>query len=278
MQVADLLTEEWRAIRATIRKRWQISLRYPLSFIFWTLSPILFLLPMLIYSSFIAGGRYSENLRELAGTADVWLFVGIGLVTMRFVLAIMWESTYSIREEEFLGTIEAVYVAPISRFSMILGNTLFSAQRASFVLAIQLLAVWVIFPEVTVVGIFCALGYAIIAIVFVQGLAMILSGIVLTLKQGWKIIFTMEMLLGIITPAAFPLDILPQTIRSISIWSPFTIIIEGFRKSILEGMPPHILRDITYLTITSMGIYLIGLFSFYRMERSLRERGLIGKY
>lgn len=272
------LRNEWIAIGAMVRKRWQISLRYPLSFAFWTLSPILFLLPMIIYSSFLAGGRYSENLRELTGTADVWLFVGIGLVTMRFILAIMWESTYAIRDEEFLGTLEPVYVSPVSRFSIILGNTLFSAQRASGVLTIQLFAVWMLFPEVTLQRIAVALVYAVLAVVFVQGLAMLLGGIVLTLKQGWKIIFMMEMVLGIITPSAFPLEVLPDTLRRVSEWSPFTIIIEGFRNTLLLGPSQSLILDLISIATMSLLAYFIGIFAFDRMEYRLRAKGLIGKY
>ncbi len=278
MQVTSPLRDEWIAINAMVRKRWQISLRYPLSFAFWTLSPILFILPMIIYSSFISGGRYNANLLELTGTADVWLFVGIGLVTLRFMLAIMWESTYTIREEELLGTLEAVYTSPISRFSLILGNTLFSAERASGVLAVQLIAAWFLFPEISAERIGIALIYVVIAVVFVQGLAMFLAGIVLTLKQGWKIIFTFEMFLSIITPSAFPLAVLPAPLQAISKWSPFTIIIEGFRNTLLLGPSPTIVKDIMTVALMSVIVYFIGVYSFNRMEQRLRTKGLIGKY
>ncbi len=270
--------EEMAAVNAIIRRRWEISLRYPLSFVFWTFSPILYLLPMLIFADFIVGGRYSDSLFKLTGIRDVWLFVGVGMISLRFLYGVMWESAYSIREEEFHGTLEPVYVAPMTRFSFILGNTLFSAQRGILVLLVQLLVVKLLLPQLSMYRIILSMVFIVLGVFLIQGMALVLGGIVLTVKEGWKILFTIEMLLSLITPAAFPVGVLPEPMRIVSTYSPLTIIVEGFRNVLLLGAGVLDLSQVGVLFLFILFFHVVGIWYFRLQDMKLRGTGRLGQY
>ena len=55
-------TGELRAAWALAEKRWRIDFRYPMSLLYFSVAPILWLLPQLIYGSAIIGGRFQAVL------------------------------------------------------------------------------------------------------------------------------------------------------------------------------------------------------------------------
>ena len=59
---------EMRGVRAIFVKAWKIQRRYPLSLAFFIFSPLLWLLPHLIYGTAVSGGRYSATLEALIGS------------------------------------------------------------------------------------------------------------------------------------------------------------------------------------------------------------------
>ena len=129
---------ELRAAWAIAEKRWRIELRYPLSLLYFSVAPILWLLPQLIYGSALIGGRFSDELQALTGTNDVWVYTSLGLVFNMFVAITLWSTAYGIRREEWTGTFEIMYITPISRFTIIFGNALKSIMHNGFGLAIQM--------------------------------------------------------------------------------------------------------------------------------------------
>ena len=129
---------ELRVIWALAEKRWRIDFRYPLALLYFSISPILWLLPQLVYGSALVGGRYSEELVAATGTNDVWVFTSLGLVFNMFVAITLWGTAFGIRREEWTGTFDAIYVAPINRTSIIFGNALKSLMQSSIGLSIQM--------------------------------------------------------------------------------------------------------------------------------------------
>ena len=179
-------TGELRAAWALAEKRWRIDFRYPMSLLYFSVAPILWLLPQLIYGSAIIGGRFSSELQALAGTNDVWVYSSLGLVFNMFVGVTLWGTAYGIRREEWTGTFENIYVTPISRVTMIFGNAIKTIMQNGIGLLMQLGIIiywyWGLFD---VLSLFIALLFLLVSILLIQGMAMILSGFVLWQKQGY---------------------------------------------------------------------------------------------
>ena len=76
---ANLMAELGAIWEANI-KAWKIDLAYPVSFVRQLISPIVFMLPYLLYGLVLIGGRYSENLAQLVGTGDVVAFIFTGYI------------------------------------------------------------------------------------------------------------------------------------------------------------------------------------------------------
>jgi ABC-2 type transport system permease protein len=268
----------FNAILAVTHKWWLISLQYKISFIFWLIAPILILLPTVIFGTILVGSRYSTNLEQLTGTADIWLFTGLGLAYLRFLFGTMWTSAYAIREEEFHGTLESIYLTPPSKLSIIAGTTLFALTNNGMTLIVQVIFLVWLLGTVKLDQILMAVLFIFSSVLMIQGLAVLLSAMVLRFKQGWRIVFTIEVLISTITPSAFPLAVLPYWLREISLLSPFTIGVIGFRDSLLFGVHSGLWIELVKLYAYFIIFAVLGHKIFISEDRRLRFKGTLGKY
>ncbi|NHJ84900.1 MAG: ABC transporter permease [Asgard group archaeon] len=270
---------ELRAAWAIAEKRWRIDLRYPMSLLYFAVAPILWLLPQLIYGSALTGGRYSDVLESLAGTNDIWVFTSLGLVFNMFLGVTLWSTAYGIRREEWTGTFEIMYVAPISRVTMIFGNALKSIMHNGIGLFMQMgIIIYWYWGQFKFTDLLVSLLFLLVSILLIQGIAMILSGFVLWQKQGYRAVLFLELAIGIVTPVTYPLVTLPTYLQYIARGNPFTYGIEGFRNAILFGTNWLTFLYLGILLVMSLIIILIGIKSFATIEKILRKKGTIGQY
>lgn len=270
---------EIRAAWAIAEKRWRIELRYPLSLLYFSIAPILWLLPQLIYGSALIGGRFSEQLQSLTGTSDVWVYTSLGLVFNMFVGITLWSTAYGIRREEWTGTFEIMYITPISRLTMIFGNALKSIMHNGIGLLMQMGIIiywyWGLFKFTDLL---IALLFLLVSLLLIQGLAMILSGFVLWQKQGYRAVMFLENMLAIITPVTYPIVTMPNYLQYLSYGNPLTYGIEGFRNAIMFGTDKMTYIYLGVLVGLSIIIIIVGIKSFAAMEKVLRSKGTIGQY
>ncbi|MDH5404713.1 MAG: ABC transporter permease [Candidatus Heimdallarchaeota archaeon] len=267
-----------RTFKGVISKRWSIQKKYPLSLLFWFIFPILFMLPVIIFGSVLVGDRYSDNLMKIAGYSDIWTYSGLGLIYFNFLLSITWHTSYAIRDEEFLGTLESYYVTPSSKIAYTMANGLYAILLNGFTVSIQLLFLFSISPNLFRSGIIFALIYILVGIIFIQGITFIFSAAVLTFKNGWRIVFTFEVLLGLFTPIAYPIAILPTNLQKISIYSPFTIGVDGFRNSLIFGPNSINIGDIFILLTWGVCVLILGTKVYSKQEKRIRKKGTLGQY
>lgn len=268
----------YQAIFAIVRKRWQILVRYPLNLTFWLFAPILWLLPTLIFGTILIGSRYSDRLGDMAGTTDVWVFTGIGLAYLNFLFMTMWTTAYAIREEEFQGTLESIYVTPPSKTIVVISNGIYAVTYGGFTLLAQMIVLMVLYGGVNTLQVVYAIGFVFTSLMLIQGISVCLSALVLTFKQGWRIGFTFQVLLGIITPSTFPIYILPEPLYTISKYSPFTIGVNGFREVLLFNPGFQHLLGMLKMLLWALGIFLCSIKFYSFQEKRLMVKGSLGKY
>jgi ABC-2 type transport system permease protein len=214
----------------------------------------------------------------MTGIADIWVYTGIGLAYLNFLFGTMWTTAYGWRDEEFLGTLESIYVTPPSKTTVTLANSLYSLTYGGLTFFCQMLVLIFLFGRVSIIQLMYAFGFAMASVLMIQGISILLSILVLTFKQGWRIVFTFQVLLGIITPSTFPLEALPDYLQRISRLSPFTLGVEGFRNSLLFDPGGQLLIDIGLLVFWSLLLGIVGIRIYNYQEKRLMLKGSLGKY
>ncbi len=270
---------ELRAVWALNVKDWKRKFRYPLSLGYFAFAPVMWLLPHLIFATALVNGRHSDTLESLVGVSDVWLYTAIGTIYYALVATTLWSTAFSIRQESWRGTIETIYVAPVSRFTLVGGATLHSIMHSSIGMTVQLIVIALWLPngvsvsQLVVAGIFMLLG-----VVASLSIAMILTGLVLWKQEGYRLAILLDSFYAIAVPIAFPIVVLPGVLQKISVFIPITQGIEGFRNTLLFGFSWSEVGRIFVLLTMDIVALIIGYLMFSKIERHVRRKGQIGKY
>lgn len=155
-------------------------------------------------------------------------------------LAVIFETVSKmIAWERWEGTIEHTFMAPISRFTHMVGQTLFSLVYGLLHTGI-ILGVVALFFKLDLSGANLVGGLLMLvagSLSFV-GLGIVASVLPLLFpERGAQMTHVIQALLLLISGVYFPISVLPGWMQPLARLSPATFVLEGMRATILEGAP-----------------------------------------
>jgi len=274
------LKAELKAVWESHIKDWKIEFAYPVSFIRQLISPLVFLLPFLLYGLVLVGGRYSENLAQLVGSGDVVTFIFTGYMLMGFIGTAVWAMGFSIRREGWFGTLEAIYVTPSSRLGQVLGMALHSTVHQTLGTIIQLIVIYLTFGlALKIEGILPALGIFALMMLALYGFGIVISALGLILKEGWVVSDALYSIMTILSPVAYPLIVLPTVAQQASALFPTAPALIGMRSFLIENYHAEAFGNVfLHLLVLGAAWILFGVLVFRLTDVYVRKRGLLKKF
>jgi ABC-2 type transport system permease protein len=269
-----------RAINAENIKEWKIEWKYKPDFFRQFFEPFIFILPYLLYGYAVLGGRFSEHLKNLTGVGDMVAYTFIGYLIMGFLNTACWAMGASLRKEQWYGTLDTIFVAPVPRWVYVAGMAAHSTCHQGLIMLIQAVVITTIFAIVfQTTGIFFALIIVALMILALYGLGIMVAGFTIGLKQWWVISETFATLITIVTPIAYPLAVLPLFLRKVSLLLPTTYGVMGVRHFLLgELLGINLITIIIRLVIILVVWLALGLAVFMFMDRFGRKKGVLSTY
>jgi len=156
----------------------------------------------------------------------------------------LWDRRY--------GFMNKALSSPISRSSIALGKmlaiSLISALQASLVLGIAL-AIGVSFPNPFLI--LPIMGIVILFSMGFSGISVMVSATAKSQETFWGIINFLGMPLFMLSPALFPLELLPDWLATLAQLNPVTytvLLVRGMMTGVTEGVP-------TILSLAVLGIF-----------------------
>ena len=274
------LKAELRAIWESNVKAWKIDFAYPLSFVRQLISPVVFMIPYLLYGLVLIGGTYSENLAQLVGTGDVVAFIFTGYIMMGFIGTAVWAMGFSMRREQWFGTLEAIYVTPASRLGQVLGMALHSTIHQGVGTLTQAVFIYVTFGLVlNIQGILPALLIFALMLFALYGFGIVISALSLILKEGWIVSDSFYSIMMILSPVAYPLTVLPTLAQQASAIFPTAPALIGMRTFLIPDYIPEVVGNVFFHLLALGAIWILfGVFVFHLTDKYVRKRGLLKKY
>ncbi len=269
-----------RAINAENIKEWKIELKYKPDFIRQFFEPFVYLFPYFLYGFALLGARDSEHLKSLTGISDIFAYIFVGYLIMGFLNTACWAMGASLRKEQWYGTLETIFVAPVPRWVYVAGMALHSTLHQGLIMLIEALVVVSIFKIFfNIGGMLPGLILLILMISTLYGLGILVAGLTIGLKQWWVISEAVSTLINIITPIAYPLAVMPLFLQKIALALPTTYGVMGIRhfligENLLIGVPAIFLR-LTIMLFIWIGF---GLGIFLLMDRYGRKKGVLAIY
>lgn len=275
------LKAELEAVWESNIKDWKIEFAYPISFVRQLISPLVFLIPFLIYGIVLVGENgYSENLAQLVGTGDVVTFIFTGYIMMGFIGTAVWAMGFSIRRERWFGTLEAIYVTPTSRLVQVLGMALHSTAHQIIGTIIQLVVIYLTFGlSLKIEGVLPALGIFALMMFALYGFGIVISALGLLLKEGWVVSDIIYSTMTILSPVAYPLIVLPTIAQQASAIFPTAPALIGMRSFLMLNYKQEAFGNVfLHLLVLGAAWILFGVLVFKITDKYVRKKGMLRKF
>lgn len=204
------------------------------------------------------------------------LYLVVGTLVWRYLSMIFYWITDIIGIERWEGTIEYTLMAPVSRFTHMAGQTLFAVIYSLAFTGVILLITVVLF-EIDMSRANLPAG----AIMLISGsLSFIGVGIMGSIlpmlfpERGSQMTHVIIALLLLVSGVYYPIEVLPEVLQKLAVFSPATYVLEGTRMALLEGAAISELWESIWPTLL-MGVIAIplGLWVFNQAERYAKRTG-----
>ncbi len=272
--------DELRAALALARKDIRNMSRYRLVVASQIFTPLYQgVLPGLLFGASFAVGGKVVGLEKTIGTDDLVGFIFLGGAMSGLVATAFWSMGMSFRNEMEMGTLEPTWLAPTSKEALVLGRALgglfwfLFSQAAIFAIGIAFFGLR-IRPEIVF-----ALPALVLATVALVGVAHLLAGIVLVIRDANLFIDSTSFLFATASGVAFPVSLLPGVLQPIAYALPTTYAMDILRQQAL-GTRPLVEPALEYvaLVVTTIVMLPLGRWAFDRAERRMRVRGTLAQY
>ena len=244
-------TAEFQAIYVMWLRQMKRFIRSKSRLVSTVVQPLFFLL--------ILGGGFRVAIFE--GVDDYLSFLAPGIVTMAILFSSMFTGISVLWDKQF-GFLQEVLVAPISRFSIIIGRTLGGATVALIQGVIILLIALGLGVKISgVFGLLLTLVFMILIAFTAVGFGLVIASKMEDF-QGFQLIMSLLIMpLLFLSSAFFPVTANP-TMKTIAIFNPLFYMVDGLRGSLVVGVATvnHPLLDL--LVVVVMCIIMMGAGSY----------------
>ncbi len=268
-------------LKAAFVKDFRVYFRYPswIASEFVTL-PAWFLLFAIGVASWAPKGGVTATL----GSSTIFNFFYWGFIFLIVFSTAIWGIGQYIRNEQLQGTIEQLFIAPVSRVTIIFGR--FARTFFTDMAIILYTAVLLGFLSHERVAVENPLGLVFVFVLLelaVLGFGLIFAAVTFRIKSfNFLANLTQFAVIGL-CGVFFPLSILPDPVRMVSLAIPFTYYADLMRytaagtvagtTTIFDPAFEFILAG-----ILSIVVFFAGLAYFKATEKSAQKRGAIGTH
>ncbi|MFX1298705.1 MAG: ABC transporter permease, partial [Promethearchaeota archaeon] len=166
-----------------------------------------------------ASANFQENTGLTNASYVAYLLIGANVFST--VTTSLWLFGFFIRREQILGTLEALFMTPASKASILSGLTLYVTVRSLFTFVLGYTLGCILFGVNPLQGqVLLALFILIFGLIPIYGLSFLLGALVLKVKQANSLLNTLQWGIGIIMGVFVPITALPIYIQIISLTFP----------------------------------------------------------
>ncbi len=226
----------------------------------------------------VFGAAASPFLARYGG--DYFAFVLIGVAFAAYQNVGLNSFSQSLRQEQFLNTLEPLLMTPISTRQFLLGSSLWDFLYATIRVALYLALGAAFFGfrlgQARIVPALAVLGLTLLVF---MGLGVFAAAFIMRFKRGNPVTWFMEATSTLLGGVFFPISALPPGLQKVALFIPMTHALEGLRKSLLMGAGwKDVSPQLAALSLFVAVGWPLGIFVFGRSLRRARADGTLGHY
>jgi len=259
----SIATRELRASFAFVERNFNLTKRYWGWEVAW-----------LVYS--LAAALSVAFIGVAIDDAELLQVLIIGTIFWNFLSIVFGFIGETVTWERWEGTLEYTFMAPVRRYTQLVGSTLFAVTYALIQMVI-ILVVMILFFDVeftggnfVTAGVFLLLGS--VSFVGVGMMAAILP--LLYVERGDQMVFVIQSIILLFSGVYYETSVLPDWMQFVSQFSPGTYVLDGIRAGLIDGTPvTELVHDIWPLVIMGIVLIPLGVYVFGIAERYAKRTG-----
>ncbi|HYK86219.1 MAG TPA: ABC transporter permease [Ktedonobacteraceae bacterium] len=267
------LMHQGRAVYAFFERNWNITKRYWA----WELVWLVYLIVNAMSVTYIGAAAGSVTGAKV-NTNFFIMYLLIGTSVWSYLSVTFDGVTDIINMERWEGTIEYTFMAPISRFTHLIGSCWYAVVHGLLFTFIQLIVVGLFFHldlsnANYLTAIFMMLIGSISFIGFGIGAAVLP---LLYTEKGMQMSFIVRAILLLISGVYYPIEVLPIWMQPLARISPATYVLDGLRAGLQYNKPiwsPEIWSYTWPLLLTGVVSIPLGVYIFGIAERYAKKTG-----
>jgi ABC-2 type transport system permease protein len=265
------LVHEIRASYAFVERNFNLVKRYWGWEVVWLVYSIVNSLSI----TYIGAGMETISGQKV-DTGYLVLYLLVGTLVWHYLSIVFDSISEMIAWERWEGTIEYTFMAPVSRFTHMIGTTIFSLVYGLLHTCIILVVVALFFhvdlSRANLIGSAMVLVAGSVSFI---GLGIVASVLPLLFpERGAQMTHVVQALVLLISGVYYPISVLPGWMQPIARLSPATYVLEGMRDGVLSGVPTvNLLGYVWPLVLMGIAFIPIGLAVFRVAERYAKRTG-----
>lgn len=258
---------------ALMRRDYLLTRAYRNTFL---LDFLLGIINMLVYF-YISRTFEDVSSADLQGAPSYFDFAVLGIIVTVVIGATSLEIAARVRDEQLTGTLEALFVQPLTAAQVALGLVgvpfLFAILRSVAYLVIATLVLSLSTSDANWVG---AIVMLVLTGAAMAGLGIAAAAFVLVFKRGHLVAGMILFAMGFISGALFPVALLPEWIQPLGEIVPTRFAFDGLRAAMFEGTGWA--ADALALALFSVTFVPIAIWLFAGALSWTKRRGSLAQY
>lgn len=197
----------------------------------------LFIWPLLSFiSSYFSFKPFNINSSTVSylNEKNLLIFILLGYICMSFFRSLV-QSAWNFSFERLSGTLEYIYLSPVNRFAVILGNALSSLFESVWVMVVFSIGIFIMKHEYFNINIPAAIITFLLMIIMAIMWGMLLNALFLFSRDSSFLFTVLEEPMEIFSGVKVPTTIFPFWAKIISFIFPLTYALDAIRKVFLNG-------------------------------------------
>jgi len=232
-------------------------------------------LAFLVYS--VAGALSISLIGADQGSPTLLLTLMVGAIFWNYLSVVFSWIAETVAVERWEGTLEYTFMAPVRRWSQLLGSVSYAMVYGLVHTAVIFLALVLFFPQLDFgrADPVTAIAFVLLGSFSFVGIGMIAAILpLLYVERGAQMTFVLQSCLLLVSGVYYSIDILPGWMQVLSRLSPATYVLDGVRAGLVKGAPiSDLSRDIWPLIVSGVVLIPFGLWAFGRAERYAKRTG-----
>ncbi len=232
-------------------------------------------LAFLVYS--VAGALSISLIGADQGSPRLLLTLMVGAIFWNYLSVVFSWIAETIAVERWEGTLEYTFMAPVRRWSQLLGSVLYAMAYGLIHTLVILVALVLFFPQLELANANppTALAFVLLGSFSFVGIGMIAAILpLLYVERGAQMTFVLQSVLLLVSGVYYSVEILPPWMQVLSRLSPATYVLDGVRAGLIDGAPvTSLLHDVWPLVVMGIVFIPLGLWAFGRAERYAKRTG-----